>query len=87
MKRILLVTYAAAHKKLMRKKGTYELLGCDFLVDKDLKPYLLEVNTNPALFTDTKIQTEIIPKVVKNSLDIVLGVFDDKDGDNLLKIE
>jgi hypothetical protein len=41
MKRILLFTYAAAHKKLLKKKGTYELLGCDFLVSKDLKPYLL----------------------------------------------
>ena len=79
MKRILVFTYAAAHKKLMRKKGTYELLGCDFLVSKQLKPYLLEVNTNPALFTDTEVQKEIIPPVVKNSLDIVLKLFDAKD--------
>lgn len=56
MKRILLLTYAAGNRKLMKRKGTYELLGCDFLVGKDLKPYLLEVNTNPALFTDTKTQ-------------------------------
>jgi len=53
IKRIMVVTYAAANKKLMKKKGTYELLGCDFLVGHDLKPYLLEVNTNPAMFTDT----------------------------------
>jgi hypothetical protein len=41
IKRILLVTYAAARRKLIRKRGTYELLGCDFLVGNDLRPYLL----------------------------------------------
>jgi D-alanine-D-alanine ligase-like ATP-grasp enzyme len=52
----MLVLYSAAKKKLMAMKGTYELLGCDIIVGKDLKPYLLEVNTNPAMFTDTQVQ-------------------------------
>ena len=26
-----------------------ELFGCDFILDEDSNPYLLEVNTNPAL--------------------------------------
>lgn len=61
IKRILTMTYAAAQRKLMKKKGTYELLGCDFIVDNNCNPYLLEVNTNPAMFTDTQVQKEIIP--------------------------
>lgn len=56
IKRILVVAYAAGDRKLMKKKGTYELMGCDFLVSNTLVPYLLEINTNPALFTDTKAQ-------------------------------
>jgi tubulin--tyrosine ligase like protein 10 len=33
--------------------GFYELLGVDIIIDENFKPYLLEVNTNPALFLDT----------------------------------
>lgn len=56
IKTIMLTVVAAAKRKLVTKRGTYELLGCDIIVSKDLQPYLLEVNTNPAMFTETKVQ-------------------------------
>ena len=37
------------------------MFGCDFMLDTQLIPYLLEVNTNPALFTETKVQGKVIP--------------------------
>jgi D-alanine-D-alanine ligase-like ATP-grasp enzyme len=33
----------------------FELLGCDILVDEQLQPFLLEINTNPAIFLDTPV--------------------------------
>ena len=56
IKLILVAVMASAKRKLLAKMGTYELLGCDIIVGEDLKPYLLEVNTNPAMFTDTAVQ-------------------------------
>ena len=52
----MVAVLASAKGKLIAKRGTYELLGCDIIVSEDLQPYLLEVNTNPAMFTDTKVQ-------------------------------
>ena len=64
IKKITIAVLAAANHKLMKKRGTYELLGCDNLVGHDFQSYLLEVNTNPAMFTDTKIQKEMLPKLM-----------------------
>lgn len=75
IKEMLLVVVAAAKRKLIPKKGTYELLGCDVIVSRDLQPYLLEVNTNPAMFTETKVQKELLPILTKNTLEIALELF------------
>jgi glutathione synthase/RimK-type ligase-like ATP-grasp enzyme len=47
------VLLSLGKNKLEKKQGQYELLGVDIMLDTSLNPYLLELNTNPALFTDT----------------------------------
>jgi len=81
----MVVVTAAAKKKLIAKKGTYELLGCDILVSHDLQPYLLEVNTNPAMFTDTLVQKELLPVLSQNTLDIALELFDSQSSKKVLE--
>ena len=73
------MTYSAARRKLLRKKGTYELVGCDILVGNDYQPYLLEVNTNPALFTSTQVQKDLIPPLVRASIKFALRLFESTD--------
>jgi D-alanine-D-alanine ligase-like ATP-grasp enzyme len=72
---MLWTTYLAAERKLIKKRGTYELLGCDVLISRELKPYLLEINTNPAMFTQTAVQKEIIPPLISKTLKIALNLF------------
>lgn len=45
--------FESAKSKLESKFGCFELFGLDFLLDSQLNPQLIEINTNPALFTDT----------------------------------
>ena len=62
----------ATANRLICKFGFFELYGVDVMLDEHLKPYILEINANPALFVDTTTQAGIIPKMVHQTLDLVL---------------
>jgi len=54
IKKVLSASMFAASRKLNHMKGCFELLGCDILIDDNFNPHLIEINTNPAIFLDTK---------------------------------
>lgn len=49
IKRILVSLFLLATKKIERKKGFFELYGCDFILDENLNPFLMDINSNPSL--------------------------------------
>lgn len=51
---IMRLIFLTVRDKLDRKFGCFELFGFDFMIDSQLRPQLIEINTNPALFTDTQ---------------------------------
>lgn len=50
MKRIFAHVTRCAADKFEKRLGLFELMGCDIMIDTNLKVYLIEMNTNPALF-------------------------------------
>ena len=52
---ICALLFNSVKMRLERKFGCFELFGLDFILDEKLNPYLIEINTNPALFTDTPV--------------------------------
>jgi hypothetical protein len=55
------------------KRGhTFEVFGYDFLLDCNLKPWLLEVNTNPCLELSSPHLARIIPAMLENAFKIAI---------------
>nr|XP_006823794.1 PREDICTED: centriolin-like [Saccoglossus kowalevskii] len=68
MQAIMLNCTHAVRNKLQCKLGYFDLYGFDFLLDTDMKVWLLEINVNPALHVNCEALLECIPGVVSETL-------------------
>lgn len=48
------------------------MYGLDFMIDENFKAWLIEVNTNPDITTNTPVCRKIIPPMIENALRIAL---------------
>lgn len=62
--------YFSIDKK--RRLHTFELFGYDFMIDEDLKPYLIEVNINPCLGVTSSFSSRFISTLLDNTFRIAI---------------
>ena len=50
-KEIIVISLKAVKSKVnrLKRKNCFEILGYDFIIDKELQPWLIETNTNPCI--------------------------------------
>lgn len=53
----------------------FEIFGLDFMIDDDMKVWLLEINTNPCLETTSPLLNRIIPNMLENALRFIYYAF------------
>jgi tubulin polyglutamylase TTLL1 len=54
--------------------NNFEILGLDFMIDKDFEPWLIEVNTNPCLDCSSPLLNRIIPYMVEQTFKLTLDL-------------
>jgi len=58
-----------------RRKNVFELFGFDFLLDEDLRIWLIEINTNPYLGAPSKEMQHTVPKMIDDLFEITVDPF------------
>lgn len=52
---------------------SFEIFGYDFMIDENIKPFLIEINSNPCIeIISSNIIDKIIPNMIDNAFRIVL---------------
>ena len=44
------------------RKNSFEILGYDFMIDEELKVWLIEVNSSPSMEYSTEVTTRLVQK-------------------------
>ena len=74
MKDLMIDTYLSGKKQMhkSKRKLCFELFGFDFMIDEDLRTWLIEVNTNPYLGVPNEYIEEILQNMVDDLLEITV---------------
>ena len=56
------------------RKFCLEIFGYDFMVDSELRPWLIEVNTNPCLEESNQLLRYLIPRMLDDAFKLTLDV-------------
>ena len=74
IRQIITLTLKSVESKLnpSGRKFCMEIFGYDFILDDELKPWLIEVNTNPCLEESSGLLKMLIPRMIDDALKLTL---------------
>jgi hypothetical protein len=66
MKEYVKISMQAVQSKMdpFNRKYSFEIFGYDFILDKRLKPWLIEVNNNPCIEESSPLLASLIPRML-----------------------
>ncbi|KAM4749022.1 tubulin polyglutamylase TTLL13 [Rhinophrynus dorsalis] len=68
---ILKHNYRTCFPNHIAGSACFEILGFDILLDKKLKPWLLEVNHSPSFTTDSRLDREVKDALLQDTLNLI----------------
>lgn len=71
LKDIVVWSIKACEGHVIGKRGSFELFGYDFMVDEQLRPWLIEVNMSPSMEYSTPVTKQLVKMVLQDTARLV----------------
>lgn len=74
MKQIIIATILGTMDQVFARKGSFQQMGYDMMIDEDLNPWLIEVNSSPAMDYSTPITRKLVKMVMQDIAKIIVDL-------------
>jgi hypothetical protein len=74
MKDLIVDTFLSAKKQMVcvKKQIIFELFGYDFMIDEDLRTWLIECNNNPYFGIANDYIKDLLPRMIDDMLELMV---------------
>jgi tubulin monoglycylase TTLL3/8 len=72
MKQMVIKSVQCVQDMVENRKNSFELYGYDFMIDDGLKPWLIEINSSPAMDYSTTVTERLVKLVLEDAAKVIV---------------